>query len=565
MSHAAGPSSLASGGRDGAGVVKKAPPSPLRDFPKRLQLLVSEFFGDDDYVAFANMHPAVKNMVHPRMDLITIREAHAALERGEHIFLTGMAGTGKSYAIDQLKDMLPRNSVTPSGTTGTAAINIGGHTTASLFPYGFMTSLADIEAKRGKRKTRQTDMANLTSIKYLVVDEVSMLSAERMDAWMSACQSLRPNRPGNMGGLTLILCGDFMQLPPVEKDRQKEVRFAFESDAWRTLNIRTFELRYSHRHKEPLFRGIQKRARLGRLSENDLRVLETRIVQRPPEDMMHLYPTRRLVEAYNTLMLEKCQGEERTSACTDYVMSSHYSAAEERFIERAVPADEYSREINGILPHLAQKMPEFLTLRVGAMYTVTANVEVSAGLGNGTTVFLEGFRDNEAGVLSVYVRYKYMGVERTRELPRHTRVQEIAKISREKKVIFKREQIPLVLGFGKTIHSGQGLTTDEMYVDVQGTFERGQGYVAISRTRTLGGLHIKCPEGSFGRRMEPKLRASYFEAHPRAVMFYENVRSAKESFETNKLMSEILSQSDAAQARKAKIGRRVKVTGARPT
>ena len=423
------------------------------------------------------------------------REAFDAIAEGKSIFITGPGGTGKSYLIQAIYNLIPGITgkyVNVTAMTGCAALLLGRyaktlHSWAGIgLGRGSSVELAAQinRSKLGRRRWLSTDI--------LVIDEVSMLTSELLDKLNEVAQIVRRDkRP--MGGLQIIFVGDFYQLPPVVKaDEQgnREIPFVFESPVWKEIVSRIIPLKQIVRQLDPIFQKILNEARIGEVSKESLDILRSRQGlqwQNEPIRPSLLHIRRSEVDDINEKNLRALKGERKifTAETVFAPLDSFIGLSKETpEIKRAV--EKMDRDA----PYMAE-----LILAVGAQVMLLTNKEPQRGLVNGSRGIVEGFE----GINTVLVQFQ------------HGAPEPISLSSWESEEIpgLSRKQIPLRLAYAITIHKAQGATLDSALIDIgSNTFEYGQAYVALSRVKSLDSLYIW--------DVEP----SAFRAHPKVKKFY---------------------------------------------
>jgi len=351
--------------------------------------------------------------------------------------------SGKSHTLRQFieRNRLLGRKTAVTATTGLAASHLNGQTLHSWARVGLGKELPDdwqFTISKKKRKEFQTTAT-------LVIDEVSMMPDFVFDMLDTVLRWARnDDRP--FGGIQLILCGDFYQLPPVEG------KFITNSKVWNELNIRSCYLTKVYRQKDDRLRDLLAGVRGGKLFKRHIAYVQSRMVK-PDRQVLRLYSLNRKVDSENAHQLRKLKGD-----------SIFYMMTEKGDINI----------INGLKGSI--QSPELLELKVGAPVIATKNN--SEGLYHngslGKVVSLEG------GLPVV----DFHGVEVIVS-------PDTWEVSNEGVTLGSVTQIPLRLAYAITVHKSQGMTLDAAEIDLAEAFVPGQGYVALSRVVSLDGLYIK--------------------------------------------------------------------------
>jgi len=384
-------------------------------------------------------------------------EAFAILKAGVNVFLTGEPGSGKTHTINRYIQWLSERGVDVAVTasTGIAATHVNGMTIHSWSGIGIKRDLNDydVEMILAKEKTAK----RILDAKVLVIDEISMLDATTLDDVDKVLRTLRraPMRDEEpFGGLQIIFVGDFFQLPPVSKNGS--TRFAFESAAWKAANPVVCYLSEQHRQEDDAFLSILTAMRHGRFSDNH----HTHLARRktiPPKNSVatRLYTHNADVDRINAEALAAIKGKSHV-----YHMSSRGGVTLVDALKKSCLS------------------PETLTLKEGAAVMFTRN-NFDAGYVNGTLGTVVGF--TQLGAPIVHTRRG----ERITVEAIDWAIQDGAK------VLAKITQVPLRLAWAITVHKSQGMSLDAAIIDLGSAFEYGQGYVALSRVRSLAGLFLE--------------------------------------------------------------------------
>jgi ATP-dependent DNA helicase PIF1 len=425
------------------------------------------------------------------------RKAFALVEKGASIFLTGPGGTGKSFLLKTMYELIPLRTekhVTVTALTGCAALLIGrfAKTLHSWAGVGLARESAAVLAATVRRSGKALRRWLATDI--LIIDEVSMMTPELLEKLDAVAKLLRRNSKP-MGGLQVVFVGDFYQLPPVIKDKDEETPFVFESEVWREIISETISLTKILRQTDPVFHTILDEARKGKLSHESLQILQTRTNQ--PWQGLKIRPTllftrRAEVDNVNERNLKALKTERRVFRAETVFAP----------IEGTKGLTKDSPEVKRIVEKMDKDGPYMgeLILAIGAQVMLLTNLDFDAGLVNGSRGVITGFDSSGAPLVQF---------QKGDPIPIPTASWESVEFEG-----LSRKQIPLKLAYAITIHKAQGATLDCALIDIgTSTFEYGQAYVALSRVKNLESLYIW--------DVEP----TAFRAHPKVLDFYTRLSS----------------------------------------
>ena len=379
-----------------------------------------------------------------------------ALNSGEPvIYLSGKAGVGKSTFVHYIKQNTKLLYVVVA-PTGIAALNVGGQTIHSFFRFPpKLINKMDI-------KQRKDDIIN--KIELIIVDEVSMVRADVMDAMDYALRKWRKDkRP--FGGVQMLFVGDCFQLSPVVTYHEQDIfnqtfksPWFFDAKVFDTVNIFPIELKTIYRQTDKEFVKLLHNIRVKKDLQNTVDILNKECYSKNKESYLYLTPTNEVANVVNRDMLDDIKSKEYVYEAT----RSGYVSVGNR---ENLPA------------------PEILRIKVDARVMIKKNIEVAVNGSLGTVVSCcNNSVDVEldtGGIINItnetWTTYKY------------TFNNELGCV--ETLISGKYTQIPLILGWAVTIHKSQGLTLDSVELDMgRGCFVSGQAYVALSRCRSLEGM-----------------------------------------------------------------------------
>jgi hypothetical protein len=381
-------------------------------------------------------------------------DALKILKSGQNTFITGSAGTGKSYLLNQYIDYLKSNQIIPVvvAPTGIASSHIGGKTIHSYFSLGIRNNISDVFIYGLLEKSYL--VTRFGRLRVLIIDEVSMVSPEIFEAMNKILKAFKQS-DSPFGGVQVVVSGDFFQLPPIFKGETKKV-FSWQSDVWRDLNFNTCYLQDIFRQKEDKIISLLNDIREGNITSSSQDIIAQ--AKSNKLNLHHkatkLYTHNVDVDRINLLELDKLPSPLRIFTSS--------SKGKEIDVQKMFKNSLVIKE---------------LSLKVDAVVIFIKN-NFDKNYVNGTTGVVKGFNDDK-----VYV-----------EIPSGEKIL----VSKEEwkmeddngKSVCSIYQIPLRLGWAITVHKSQGMSLSSAQIDLSKTFELGQGYVAISRLESIDGLKI---------------------------------------------------------------------------
>ena len=435
------------------------------------------------------------------------------LKTGQNVFLTGSAGSGKTYTLNQYIDYLRarRVPVAVTASTGIAATHMNGTTIHSWSGIGIKDELSDRDLTNLSRKKFLADRLKDTAV--LVIDEISMLHAKQLNLVSQVLKHIRKNDKA-FGGIQVVVAGDFFQLPPIgSKGESNREKFAFMSEAWLDAKFHICYLSEQHRQVSEAANGgldlddILNQIRRQEVTFEAIAALENTYDQSVDIKRTRLYTHNLNVNKINDKELALLDGEMMRFEAT--------TTGDSKLVET--------------LKKTVRTQDE-LVLKVGAKVMFIKN-NAELGVSNGTMGELIGFaavkiEDKESSDALIgddssddideeaagekTAKAKKSAAKKDKEKPKSkkptTQKMPVVRLNSGREVIAEPEewiiedetgevlasylQVPLCLAWAITIHKSQGMTLDAAEIDLSRTFELGQGYVALSRLKSLAGLQL---------------------------------------------------------------------------
>lgn len=376
------------------------------------------------------------------------------LHSGENVFITGQAGSGKTFLLNKFINEARKKgkTVAVTATTGLAATHLNGTTIHSWSGMGVANSISGNFYSKIRKPRRE----NICETDILIIDEISMLHDYRLDMVNAILKKIRKNN-SPFGGIQLVMSGDFFQLPPVNRyDDEFKGGFVTESVAWRQAGLKICYLNEQHRQADEELSAILTAMRTNNLKRDQVQTLLNRIDAEAPsnEIVTKLYTTNRDVDIINKKELAKIKGKsyfysQETEGTKHYVEVLRRAILAAPILELKKGAHVMSIKNSPDGKYVNGSLGEVVDFKYG---------DPVVKFNNGNTVRIKtsewNLADGEIVLASI-------------------------------------EQIPLKLAWAITVHKSQGMTLDGAEIDLSRAFVEGMGYVALSRVKNLHSLYLK--------------------------------------------------------------------------
>ncbi len=372
------------------------------------------------------------------------------LRSGDNVFLTGGAGSGKSFLIRHFMREIDSAEMPILASTGAAAVLLGGRTFHSFFGLGIMEGGAKAAFDRGLNDKKL--MSRLRNVEGIIIDEISMIPGK---AFLVAEALSRASRESNLpwGGMRVIVVGDFLQLPPVTQAGPRD--WSFLTSVWKRSGFRTIELSHNQRVSDNQFLDVLSEIRKGRVNTAVQDFLNEHVRDHDESDKgTRLFARKNLADGFNERKLSEIDED-----------------------EIAIPTLYIGDERSITLLKKNSPVPENLILKIGCEVMLLQNDPQRRWV-NGTRGTVVDYSDE-----TLFIK-KSKG--RVIEVPKASFTLQNA----DGEVLAHLEQFPVTLAYATTIHKSQGSTLDELWCDLSRLWEPGQAYVALSRLRSSQGLKL---------------------------------------------------------------------------
>lgn len=387
---------------------------------------------------------------------MTQQQAIDIMKMGHSVFLTGGAGSGKTYVLNQYIQYLREHDipVAVTASTGIAATHIGGMTIHAWSGIGIRDHVSEYDLDTMETKKYLWD--RFQQARVLIIDEISMLSANFFENIDRICRHMRRNT-APFGGLQIILCGDLFQLPPVERGNPADQILVTQTSSWASLRPVVCYLHEQHRQDDDEFTVILNAIRASSVTDSHVDTILDQVNQDADLDirtMTQLFTHNADVDRLNHEIFKSLEEEHYT-----YTMEHKGKASTVETLKKSCLA------------------PEVLELKIGTEVMFVKN-NFEAGYVNGTRGRVVDFNDDTTYPIVRTVSGDLITVEPVTW----------AVTTDDGSVIASISQLPLRHAWAITVHKSQGMSLDQAFIDLSRAFTYGMGYVALSRLRTLEGL-----------------------------------------------------------------------------
>jgi ATP-dependent exoDNAse (exonuclease V) alpha subunit len=382
-------------------------------------------------------------------------KALSILKSGTNVFLTGSAGAGKTYVLNQYIKYLKARKIPVSITasTGIAATHLQGTTIHAWSGIGIKDALSqrNLRALKEKKYLKK----NIEKTKVLIIDEISMLHKKQFEMVNEVLQFFRDTQDP-FGGVQLVLCGDFFQLPPIGNSAEtNKEKFCFMSQAWLDAQLSICYLTDQFRQTDTQLNDILNEIRSGLVSKRSIELLQSRKEAIGTEEPTRLYTHNLDVDRINSQHMAEIKGRKKIFKAR---VKGNLKLAET--IKRSIMA------------------PESLELKKDAKVMFVKNN------------YEKGYLNGSLGRVLKFDKEGHPVIRLNNGMDIKAESEDWRIEDETGKLLVSYRQVPLRLAWAITVHKSQGMTLDSAVMDLSNTFEKGQGYVALSRIKGLDGLQL---------------------------------------------------------------------------
>lgn len=448
-----------------------------------------------------------------------------ALHTSQSFFLTGKAGTGKTTLLKKLIKQSKKN-VAVIAPTGVAAINAGGSTIHSFFGFPLKIFVPSFDRVDLNVATNKALLKNhlrykvekrkiIQQLELLIIDEISMVRADTLDAIDYALKYTRKNQEP-FGGVQLIVIGDLFQLSPIAREHEWSILrnyyrspYFYNSIIWREASTMIIELKIVYRQEEEEFIHMLNTIRNGNTSS---------------EVLAHLN--------------ERYDPDFSTSKQDSIILTTHNYKANDINLKAlnnlSGRAYKFKAEVSGTFSDSAFPAEEYLTLKEGAQIMFLRNDTDEGAYFNGKLAIIEKIRGDDIKVKFHDDGKSYYLKKETWENKTYTLDNETNEISQEVSGSFI--QYPVRLAWAITIHKSQGLTFQNAVIDVEDAFAMGQTYVALSRCTNMSGMVLKSMVNERSIKVNQEVK-TFYESATDIKILQQGLQNAKNFYSKKKLRS----------------------------
>ena len=429
-------------------------------------------------------------------------QAYQRFLDGDNIFISGPGGTGKSYFIKKVYDYskIMNKTIQVTSLTGCSAVLLNC-CAVTIHKWCSLGINYDDPEKVVTRVRKYKQQRKFIDTEVLIIDEISMLNSKTFETIDYICKRFRRSEKP-FGGIQVICCGDFYQLPPVGKT-DEEKKFCFESPLWNDTFDHHIIFDENFRQSEDLeYFDILQQIRTGNISHEGYEKLLScckKSIDELEIKPTNLFPTKRQADEVNYRELQKLSKDE-----PEFTYKYKFHNDTNATLNKTLNTELTNQLKNSMCD-------EELVLKRGAQVMCISNIDQERNIVNGSQGIIIGFQTSTDGTFQKFPVVKFDRLVAPEVIKPHTWLNE-----RNEKIGIT--QIPLILSWAITIHKSQGLSLEKAMINIgSNIFEYGQTYVALSRVKSLGGLYLQ------------NINIHKIRANPKVKVFYESVKKINKS------------------------------------